>query len=435
MLFLHLYRLGLRLFGPYFIARMLRRRIAGEKEDPARLNERYGISDKPRPDGPLIWFHGASMGEAISVMDIILRLKAEDPGRQFLMTTGSVTAANLVARRQAADLGFLIHQWAPLDYHLWVNRFLDHWRPDVAMRIESDIWPNMTLACAKRNIPLIMVNGRMAARSYNKWKKIKSPVAHLLNCYALLIAQDETTANYLKQLGAKNIALPGNLKLDAEPLQAKQAELDKLLAAIGSRPRWLAASTHPGEEDMAAEVHDLLADRHAGLLTLIAPRHPDRAGDILASLRGKGYKVAQRSKGELPDAETQIYLSDTLGEMGLFYRLGKAAFLGGTLAPVGGQNPLEATRLGNGVAFGPHIGAFPEIFTRLRENEAALFVENVPQLAEAIHRLMSEPELVETLVANADNYDQSMRGATLRTLELIAPYMPVSSAQARQENV
>ena len=186
---------------------------------------------------------------------------------------------------------------------------------------------------------------------------------------------------------------------------------------------------------MAAEVHDLLADRHAGLLTLIAPRHPDRAGDILASLRGKGYKVAQRSKGELPDAETQIYLSDTLGEMGLFYRLGKAAFLGGTLAPVGGQNPLEATRLGNGVAFGPHIGAFPEIFTRLRENEAALFVEDVPQLAEAIHRLMSEPELVETLIANADNYDKSMRGATLRTLELIAPYMPVSSAPNRQENV
>lgn len=422
---LRLYRFMVFLAGPVLRFSLSRRAQKG-REDRARMREKLGLASLKRPNAPLIWVHAASVGETISVLPLIADILESRPAQSVLLTTGTVTSAATIAKFQAAhpDLrARLRHQYAPLDRRNWVSRFLDHWQPQAAFWVESEIWPNMVLACEQRRIPLIMINGRLSPRSFHRWRRMKRTARRLLGRFSLLMAQDNMTAERLRALGLDDILTPGNLKLDAPPLPHDAAGLDDLRAQIGARPVWLAASTHAGEESQIGEAHKIIAAAQPNVLTLIAPRHPDRGNAIAADLRKAGYRVAQRSGEEAITDDTQIYLLDTLGELGLFYRLVDIVLMGGTLIPHGGQNPIEAARLDCAILHGPHIDNFQEMFDALTARQAVAAISDTATLASQVKALFENPAQAEQMADAASAYADAMSGTRARVMELIAPYL------------
>jgi 3-deoxy-D-manno-octulosonic-acid transferase len=337
---LALYR-GLTALATPLIHVYLARRRAQGKEDPARFEERRGRATRPRPSGPLIWLHGASVGEAMSVLTLIERLRGERPALSVMLTTGTVTSAALVAERLPTGA---FHQYVPVDRPVWVRRFLDHWRPDLALWVESELWPNLVDEVHRRRVPMVLLNGRMSAGSYRRWRRLPGIIAPLLGRFALCLTQDDDQVAHFAGLGAPVVRCVGNLKCASGPLPVDAAALTALHTAVDDRPLWLAASTHDGEETMAADVHRRLAG-HRRLLTIIVPRHATRGPAIAAALGAQGLRVARRGAGEPLDATTEVYVADTIGELGLFYRLAEIAFVGGSLVPHGGHNPLEPAQL------------------------------------------------------------------------------------------
>lgn len=404
-----LYRAGTELLGPA-IELWLKRRLARGKEDPARLKERLGQPGRPRPPGRLVWLHAASVGEALSVLPLIERLLAERAGLSALLTTGTVTSARLMAERLPPRA---FHQFAPVDRPSAVRRFLDHWRPDLALWVESELWPNLVTETAKRGAPMALINARLSERAFRRWRRFGWMIRPMLQAFTLALAQSEADAERLRALGARDVRCLGNLKDAAPPLAADPGKLAELAAAFGDRPRWLAASTHPGEEAIAAEAHRALKPRLPGLLTVIAPRHPERGPEIADAL---GLSVGRRAAGEPPGADA--YLADTLGELGLFYRLCPIVFVGGSLVPHGGQNPLEPARLGAAVLFGPHMRNFAEAEARLAA-AGALRVADGPALAEAVGRLLADPMEAQrrgAALAAATAQDKAVLEAVLAAL-------------------
>src|SRR4051812_5432232 len=316
---------------------LINRRLKKGKEDPARVGERRGISRDIRPHGPLVWIHGASVGEVLAAAALIERLRALEI--RVLLTSGTVTSAAIVAKRFPGDI---IHQYVPYDSPRYVDRFLDHWRPSLALFVESDLWPNLILSSAARRLPMVLINGRMSPRSFPRWRRVSSTISALLVKFEVCLAQSETDADRFSTLGARNVLTTGNLKLDVPAPPADQAKFEKLMSMTRGRPVIVAASTHPGEEEILIEAHRTLAGFFPGLLTVIVPRHPDRGNAVAALVAGAGLRFKQRSHEELPAASTEIYVADTLGELGLFYRLAPIVFMGGSLVEHGGQNPIEA---------------------------------------------------------------------------------------------
>ena len=422
---LRLYRLLVFLAGPILRLSLSRRALKG-REDRARMREKLGHASLKRPDAPLIWVHAASVGETISVLPLIGDILESRPAQTILLTTGTVTSAATVAKFQARHTDIrarLRHQYAPLDRRNWVSRFLDHWNPDAAFWVESEIWPNMLLACERHRIPLIMLNGRLSPRSFHRWRRMRHTAQRLLGRFSMLMAQDNMTAERLRALGLDDVHTPGNLKLDAPPLAHEDDALKALKRDIGARPVWLAASTHPGEESQIAETHKIIAAAHPNALTLIAPRHPDRGDALAAELRKTGLKLAQRSAGEAITDETQIYLLDTLGELGLFYRLVGIVLMGGTLIPHGGQNPIEAARLDCAILHGPHIENFQEMFDALTARQAVAAISDAATLASQVKALFENPPQTEQMADAAAAYADAMSGTRARVMELIAPYL------------
>ena len=381
-----LYRCLTLLGGPLISLLLWRRKLAG-REDPGRLSERKGIPGAPRPEGRLIWVHAASVGEALSALPLLRELLLRRQALNILMTTGTVSSARVLANQLPARV---THQFVPVDRGPWVRRFLDYWQPAMAVWIESDLWPNLVLETAKRGIPMALVNGRMSARSYRRWGYARDFIRRLLNCFSAVLAHDEQSAGFLRNLGAARAVCVGDLKQAAEPLAVDGGELARVQATIGDRPVWAAASTHPGEEEIIREVHQQLLVNFPRLLTIIAPRHADRGQQLAARLASDGLKVVRRATGELPGFETDIYLGDTMGEMGLIYRLAKIAFVGGSLIPHGGQNPLEPARLGCAILHGPHTGNFLSIYADLDKAGAARETIGAPELANAVAVLLGD---------------------------------------------
>ena len=375
-------------------------RKARGKEDKARFGERLGFPGRERPKGALCWAHAASVGESLSLLPLIARLIAERPGLNVLVSTGTVTSARLMADRLPAGA---FHQYVPVDRIAYVRRFLDHWRPDVALWAESEFWPNLLVETSARNIPLILINGRISPRSFSGWQRFGGLIKEVLGKFDLCLGQSDTDAERLRQLGALNAKSVGNLKFSVPPLSVEEGILSKLLDVLGARPRWLAASTHSGEEDMAAAVHRRLAGKHPGLLTVIVPRHPDRGGKIAARLRRQGLDVAMRSAGVGIKPETDIYLADTMGEMGLFFRFVGIAFMGKSLVPLGGQNPLEAAKLDCAIIHGPHMMNFENIAARLDKAGAAIEVEDEKALGDAVERLLGDEAERDRMAAAAND--------------------------------
>ncbi|RYJ02396.1 MAG: 3-deoxy-D-manno-octulosonic acid transferase [Acetobacteraceae bacterium] len=356
----------------------LRRRLAQGKEMPGRLAERRG-GGVARPAGRLLWLHAASVGETLSILPVLEELAARAPEVTVLLTTGTVTALEVLDKRLPAERrGRLVHRFVPLDVPGWVARFLDGWRPDAAGFVDSELWPNLIFAARRRGIPLALVNGRLSAKSARRWRWAAGLGREMMKAFALVLAQSSGDAARFTALGAPRVLDRGNLKETAAPLPADPGALAALRAAIGDRPVLLAASTHPGEEAIVLAAHRLLAPELPQLLTLLVPRHPARGQEVaeLAQGMAPGLAVERRSIGALPGPDTAVYVMDTLGELGLAYRLGSVGLVGGSLVPHGGQNPLEPAKLGCPILLGPWTGNFTEVVDRLLSAGGAVRLES-----------------------------------------------------------
>ena len=367
---------------------LLRARARRGKEIVERLPERRGIDDTKRPDGRLIWLHAASVGETVSILPVLAELAEAAPGATALVTTGTVTSARLLAQRTAEqDFGLrVLHRFVPMDVPAWVRRFVDHWRPDAAAFVESELWPNMLAACRAAGVPAMLVNARLSARSAKRWSRLPGMAASLLADFAVVDAQSPADADRLRALGARDVAASGNLKFAAPPLPADEVELTRLRALIGERPVWLAASTHPGEDEIALAAHRRLLPTFPDLLTIVAPRHPERGPAVADVLQAK-----LRSRGEDPGS---LWVADTLGELGLLYRLAPVTLVGRSLLPPGGgQNPLEPARLGCAIATGPYTANFAEAVAALEEVGGIATVRDDASLATWIAAMWNREDM------------------------------------------
>ena len=319
------YRQVTKLGGGIAKAALKRRQRKG-KEDQLRLPERTGIASIDRPHGALAWIHGASVGESLSVLPLVSAIAEQRPDIHVLVTTGTTTSASLMIDRLPPNA---FHQYIPVDYPPYVTRFLDHWRPDAAIFVESEFWPNLIHEVRNRTGMMAIVNGRISPTSYVRWKRRPHSIQHLLSAFDLIIAQDGDNAERLRELSDRDVMMFGNLKNAADPLPADPQSIARLSSQIEGRPLWLAASTHPQEEEMIFDAHRLLRTEFRKILTVLAPRHPDRGAELAALAKEKGLKVSRRSIGEAIVADTDVYIADTLGELGIFYRLCDIALVGG----------------------------------------------------------------------------------------------------------
>ncbi len=388
---------------------LLRQRAARGKEDRTRQNERLGIAGIARPDGKLVWVHGASVGESLSALPLIEKLLAD--GTKVLVTSGTVTSATIMKQRLPKGA---LHQFVPLDTPHAVSRFLDHWRPDAGLFVESDLWPNLILGAKARGVRLALVNARISARSADRWRFARKSVAALLGAFDVVLAQDEDFAARFRALGAPEVQVAGSLKADAPPLSANDAALAALRQAIGGRPVLLAAQTHPGEDETILPAHDLLRRQFPDLLTILVPRHIERAPDI-AMLCG-ARPSRRRSSGEAITADTAIYIADTLGEMGLFYRLAPFCFIGGTLVPLGGHNPLEPAALHCAVLAGPHTANAASAYDAILSAQGFGRVHNSADIVRETTKLLQDRDAAAQAGEAAARGGAALSGAVDRTI-------------------
>jgi 3-deoxy-D-manno-octulosonic-acid transferase len=391
------------------------------KEEPARRPERYGEASVARPAGFLAWFHAASVGETNAVLPVIEAIAAEHPETNLLLTTGTVTSAKLARARLPKGA---VHQYVPLDNQNYVRRFLEHWRPDLAVFVESEIWPNLVLETSAINVPLVLVNGRMSFRSFRRWRDRPGLSRPLFSAFNLVLAQNEGMAQRFTALGTPRAMPVGNLKADAPPPPVDLVGHTRLAAALAGRTVWLAASTHPGEDDIAAVAHLAMKKARPDLLTVIVPRHPERGPFISRLLAGAGLNVALRSEGKLPEAGTDIYIADTIGELGLFYNLVPVALIGGSLVPHGGQNPVEAIKLGAAVMTGPHWRNFADAYDELLGAGGAVQVSDAQSLATTALLLLENAQARGRIMSRAEVAIARMGGALPRTISELEQFLP-----------
>jgi 3-deoxy-D-manno-octulosonic-acid transferase len=397
---------------------LLARRLRHGKEHAERLPERRGVSAVPRPPGPLVWLHAASVGELISVLPLIERIHGREVN--VLVTSGTVTSGGLAEQRLPSGV---IHQFVPIDVPKFVRRFLDHWQPDLALFVESELWPNIMIETSRREVPMILVNGRLSENSFRRWRYVPASIGALLHRLDLCLARTPADAERLGELGARHVVTTGDLKLDGPAPPADRGKLAALQGAIGGRPLIAAASTHAGEEAAMIEAHQRLAGNFPGLLTLIVPRHPERGAAVADIARAAGLNARLRSRGELPDAATNIYIADTVGELGLVYRLAPVVFIGGSLIRHGGQNPIEPAKLGAAILHGPHVWNFAEIYAALDQARGAETVADANKLIAALAALMAQPERRGRIADAARATVDGLSGALERTLQSLDPYL------------
>ena len=421
---LRAYRIGgtaiYPLIGPYLAVRAAR-----GKEDRARRQERFGYASANRPQGPLVWFHAASVGESLAVMPLIREIRRRDI--HVLLTTGTVTSAKLVSDRMGDEV---IHQYVPLDLKGAVHRFLNYWQPDCAIIAESEIWPATIMELSKHHIPQILVNARISDRSFARWQRRHALAEALFEGLALVIAQSDLDAERYRDLGARQVIKSGNLKVDTDAPPHDEAMLAGYLKQIGDRKTWAAVSTFEGEESAVASVHRMLKD-HDGQLTILVPRHPERSDDIEKMLVEQGLKVARRTRGDALSPDVDVFLGDTIGEMGLYLRMTEVAFVGRSLFAQGGQNPLEAAMLGCAILAGSQVQNFRDAYQRLARSGAAKMVRDTEVLGKGVHYLMNNDTARRTMIDAGYATVQEMRGALTATVKGLEPYINPLTVKAR----
>jgi 3-deoxy-D-manno-octulosonic-acid transferase len=382
------------------------------KEEPDRRGERYGVANIPRPPGFLVWFHAASVGEVNAALPVIDAIAETRPEIRILLTTATVTSASLARAR------------LPLDRQGYLKRFFDHWRPDLAVLVESEIWPNLVLDTKARDIPLLLINGRLSTSSFKAWRRCPGMSRPIFSAFNLVLAQSAVLAERFAQLGVSDARDAGNLKADAPPPPVDAVGKAELAAVISGRPMWLAASTHPGEDEIIAATHAMIKKALPDLLTIIAPRHPERGSAIADMLRARGLNATRRSGGGLPNGDADVYVADTIGELGLLYALAPVALIGGSLARRGGQNPVEAIKLGAAVLTGPHWQNFRDFYSELLKAGGAREITNAETMAVAVLSLLQDSDQRRTMIARSEKTITAMGGALPRTLDAIEAYLP-----------
>jgi 3-deoxy-D-manno-octulosonic-acid transferase len=401
-----------------FAGALLSWRATRGREDSARRGERFGVARRTRPTGRLVWVHAASVGETLAVLPLVQRLTERGP--TILLTTGTVTAAKVAATQIPSQA---IHQFVPIDTPVAVGRFLDHWRPDLALFAESELWPTTLRALDHRAVPLVIVNARMSHRSFRRWRAFPSLARAILRRADLFLAQASIDAERLSSLGAGRVLVSGNMKFDVPPPSADEAVVNRMRAAIGDRPVLIAASTHEREETAVISAHAEAAGRGIRLLTIIAPRHPGRGSAVADEIAAAGFSCRRRSLQQPIDSTTDIFVADTIGEMGLWYRLADVAFLGGSLVPRGGQNPIEPAKLMVPILHGTLVGNFSDVYQALGAAGATRPVPDVAALTKAVGELIDNAGERERMAARAYQYVERTIGALDRTLEALEPYI------------
>jgi len=414
------YRILTRLARPAapYILRFRERR---GKEDPQRRGERLGRASLVRPDGAVVWVHAASVGETSAVLPLMARLMEHRPGLTLLLTTGTVTSARFAAGRLGSSV---LHQYIPLDEPSFVASFLDYWRPSLGVFTEQEVWPNLVVSAAARSIPLAVVNARMSDRSFERWQRRAGLATALFSRFDVVLAQSEALANRFEAVGAPCVITAGNLKIDAPAPPIEPRAFAALREVLGERPRLIAASTHDDEELTIAMAHQAMRQRIDGLVTVIAPRHPERGGAVADAISALGLSVRRRSAGELPESGTDVYVADTIGELGTFYAVSPVAFIGGSLIAHGGQNPIEAVRRGAVVVAGPNTQNFVDIYEALLASGGAAQVSGRDDLAPALEALLTDHLLVERMRGQATRALDALSGALDRTVEALLPLIP-----------
>jgi 3-deoxy-D-manno-octulosonic-acid transferase len=397
---------------------LVKHRLKHGKEDEARVGERKGLSATERPPGPLVWMHGASVGEVLAVAGLVERMRAMNI--RILLTSGTVTSAAIVAKRFPPDV---IHQFIPYDSPRFVARFLDHWQPSFALFVESDLWPNLILAGSERRIPMIVINGRMSQRSFQRWRTAPATMATLLARFEMCLVQSQGDADRFSALGSPHVFNTGNLKFDVPAPPADPQKLTLLKQAVQGRPVVLASSTHPGEEDILLDAHRRLATYFPGLLTIIVPRHPERGPQVAQLTETSGFRPAVRSRDQLPSVETEVYVADTLGELGLFYRLSPLVFVGGSLVNHGGQNPIEPIKLGAAVVHGPHVGNFADIYRALDEAGGAKLAVDGEALVKQLGGWLDDRDARQRASVAGRAVIDRLGGALDKTMAALEPYL------------
>lgn len=411
----------------------LRSRLKKGKEIHERIPERYGKTNIKRPDGPLIWIHVASLGEAQSTVPLVQHIQKFYPHITVLMTYGTVTAARIMQKRFNPTV---IQQFVPIDVPKWINRFLDHWKPSLGIWVESELWPNLIHQTKKRHVPLILLNAKLSLRSYKKWEKAPEFAYKLVSSFQMCLAQTEEMAQRYKALGAPRVQTIGNFKAAADPLYYDPDMILNLQEAIGNRPFWLAASTHPGEDEIVFAAHAKIKELYPHLLTILAPRHINRASSIVKLMESQGLSYAQRSLGQLPKTDSDIYLVDTMGELGSFFKLSRIVFVAGSmhpgLKPIGGHNPLEPALLGCTIAFGPDMSNIRDIADGLLKRQAAQEVANAKELSDFVVYFLKHPMLAEEMAEKAHFYANTQKEVLCKVMDYIAPYLPAAQISSRQ---
>ena len=418
----NVYRLASFLATP-LAGPILAMRLRNGKEDPRRVGERRGLTGVARPPGPLVWLHGASVGEATALMPFVERITRA--GATAVVTTGTVTSAAMLAQRLPPGA---LHQYAPLDSPLFVRRFLSHWRPDAALVAESELWPNMIVELKRASLPLAMVNGRISERSFNRWLRAPFFIAALLKNFDLCLARSEDDGERFTALGAPSVLVAGDIKFDAPTLPADRRELAELSGITSGRQIWIAASTHEGEEMIAGEAHKRVREVFPDALTLIAPRHPERGEAILRQLEAQGLVCALRSRGDPVGPRTSVYVCDTIGELGLFYRLAGVVFVGKSFVGGGGQNPIEPARLACAILHGPRVENFTDAYSALDAAGGALVVARPEELGQTLIALFANAARLRAMARSAGDTVERRAGAVERSMKALKPLLPVTGA-------
>ena len=388
MIGLFLYQVLFILCLPFGALVFMWRFVKG-KEDHKRWKERWGIAGCARPAGKLIWMHGASVGECLSMLPLIHRLLERDENLHIMVTSGTVTSAQLMATR-LPERAF--HHYLPIDMPGAATRLIRHFQPQAAYWFESEFWPTTVHAFKKAGVPLILLNGRISDKSFKRWQKHPAIIKNILSCFTLTLGQSEEDRRRLEVLGSPCTACVGNIKSAAPASPFKPEELENLKNQIGSRPCWCGASTHYNEEEQMADVILNLQPLFANLLTISVPRHPNRADEIQKTFESKGLKVARRSRGEQITDDVQVYLADTIGEMGLLYQLTPIVFVGGSLINFGGQNMLEPMYWSRTVLVGPHTQNFRAFMAAGKEQKSVIEVQDKQELADKIAFYLNNPD-------------------------------------------
>jgi len=407
------------------LSKLLEWRLKRGKEDATRLNERKGIASKPRPNGTLIWLHAASVGEAQSTLILISSITKEMPNAQFMVTSGTVTSAQVMAKRLP---GNAFHQFYPLDHPQWTTAFLDHWRPDLILWMESEIWPNMLSQIKQRQIPTLLINARLSQASFNIWNIFSGSAKKLLANFDLILAQTKDDQDRFVKLGANNVIMTDNIKYSAAPLPVHDADLSTLKNSIGARPLWVYASTHEGEELLACRIHSSLVQKVPDLLTIIVPRHPERRGNIAKTCELMNLETVFRGDTKnLPTDDTAIYVADTLGELGTFYALSDIAMIGRSFSDDGGggHNPIEAAQLGCSVMTGPNIQFQEQLFNEMFIANAAYQMDDKSDLLRSLRGLISDDETRQDAILRAQKFAATKTNVINTVMDNLKPFLNI----------